>query len=402
LVFGAKEIVSVREMLNNKPQRILVYRPGQIGDTVVALPAMRAVRDHFSSAHVCLLTGRHPESNFISAVEVLPKEGLFDDCITYPTSIHGFDPKALARMLPEIRRHRFDTLVYLAPRIRTPWQIRRDLISFRMAGIKKVIGNMGIQSLERSVNGGPLALVEHETDELLGRIAVSGVPVPPKEKRTISLSLNAGESASGALWLKNRLDVQVDASRLVAVGAGSKRSSSRWPEHNFAELGRIIVGELDLFPIVVGGVDDRELGERLISAWGTGVNGAGELSVRQSAAVMAHCRLYVGNDTGTMHLAAASGIPCVAIFSSADWPGRWYPYGKGHTVFRSSVPCEGCRLDDCIEQDLICLRQIAVKDVIAAVRQTLADSAPDSSFSQLTKPTPSVESTVAVSASQIP
>lgn len=386
--------------INNKPQRILVYRPGQIGDTVVALPAMWAVRDHFSSAHVCLLTGRHPESNFISAVEVLPKQGLFDDCITYPTSIHGFDPKALARMLPEIRRHRFDTLVYLAPRIRTPWQIRRDLIFFRMAGIKNFVGNTGIQRLERSVNGDSLPLVERETDELLGRIEAGGVPVPPKERRAINLRLDADERSRAESWLRNKVDDQIDARRLVAVGAGSKRSSSRWAEHNFAEFGRLIIGELDLFPVVVGGVDDHELGERLISTWGTGVNAAGELSVRQSAAVMARCRLYVGNDTGTMHLAAASGIPCVAIFSSADWPGRWYPYGKGHTVFRSSVPCEGCRLDDCIEQDLICLRQIAVKDVLAAVRQTLVDSASDSPVSDLSNLSSGVESIVSASALQ--
>jgi ADP-heptose:LPS heptosyltransferase len=386
--------------INNKPQRILVYRPGQIGDTVVALPAMWAVREHFSSAHICLLTGRHPEKGFVSAVDVLPNEGLFDDCITYPTSIQGFDPKALVTMLPEIRRHRFDTLVYLAPRIRTPWQIRRDLLFFRMAGIKNFVGNTGIQRLERSVNGDSLPLVERETDELLGRLEAGGVPVPPKERRAINLRLDADERSRAESWLTNKLDGQADAQQLVAVGAGSKRASSRWPESNFAELGRMIIDELDMFPIVVGGSDDRELGERLISKWGTGVNGAGELSVRQSAAVMAHCRLYVGNDTGTMHLAAASGIPCVAVFSSADWPGRWYPYGKGHTVFRSSVPCEGCRLDDCVEQDLICLRQIAVNDVLAAVRQTLVDSASDSPVSHLSKLTSGVESIVLASGSQ--
>jgi len=389
-------------VVNTKSERILVYRPGQIGDTVVALPAMWAIREHFSSAQICLLTGRHPEKGFVSAVDVLPKEGLFDDCITYPTSIHGFDPKALMRMLPEVRRHRFDTLIYLAPRIRTPWQIRRDLVFFRMAGIKNVVGNIGIQGLERSANGGPLPLVENETDELLGRLAASGLPVAPKEKRAIELRLDPDERSSAISWLASRLGSQADGRRLVAVGAGSKRSSSRWPEQNFAELGKMIIDEFDLFPIVVGGDDDRELGERLISAWGTGVNAAGELSVRQSAAVMGHCRLFVENDTGTMHLAAASGIPCVAIFSSADWPGRWYPYGNDHTVFRSSVPCEGCRLDDCIEQDLICLRQIAVKDVALAVRQTLADIASDSPASRCANLASSVRATIVGSASQTP
>src|SRR5205085_2524024 len=106
-------------------------------------------------------------------------------------------------------------------------------------------------------------------------------------------------------------------------------------------------------------------------AWGTGTSAAGLLDVRTAAAVLARCRLFVGNDTGTLHLAAAAGTPCVGVFAAQDWPGRWQPYGLGHTVLRRPVPCEGCRLTVCTREGMRCLREITVEDVLAACRATL-------------------------------
>jgi heptosyltransferase-3 len=100
----------------------------------------------------------------------------------------------------------------------------------------------------------------------------------------------------------------------------------------------------------------------MISAWGGGLCAAGDLSVRESAALLQDAAFYLGNDTGAMHLAAAVGTPCIAIFSSLDWPGRWSPYGKGHQVFRVDVPCAGCLLEVC-SQHHECLTGTSVNDV---------------------------------------
>ncbi len=72
-----------------------------------------------------------------------------------------------------------------------------------------------------------------------------------------------------------------------------------------------------------------------------------------------------------MHLAVAAGIRCVAIFSARDWPGRWYPYGEGHRVFRADIDCEGCRLQTCTERGNACLRRIQADEVTAACEEIL-------------------------------
>jgi ADP-heptose:LPS heptosyltransferase len=159
---------------------------------------------------------------------------------------------------------------------------------------------------------------------------------------------------------------------LIGMGVGSKMPAKTWPRDRYTLLGRRIIEELNGIPIIFGGPEDRALGDNLIKEWTVGGNAAGELNVRQAAAALSFCRLYLGNDTGTMHLAAAVGTRCVAIFSARTFPGCWYPYGSGHTVLRANVPCEGCMLEKCREFDLACLKLISVEEVMDACRRALA------------------------------
>ncbi|HTK37882.1 MAG TPA: glycosyltransferase family 9 protein, partial [Pyrinomonadaceae bacterium] len=90
------------------------------------------------------------------------------------------------------------------------------------------------------------------------------------------------------------------------------------------------------------------------------------------AALLHKCTLYLGNDTGTMHLASAVGVPCVAIFSAADRAGQWEPFGNNNYVLRKRVECEGCGLDICCFQNM-CLDLISADEVYAACVGVLED-----------------------------
>jgi ADP-heptose:LPS heptosyltransferase len=349
--------------------RILVYRIGQLGDTLAALPAMWAIRREFPHAHLALLTNHHPGRSRVPAESVLPGEGLFDEYIRYEIRTST----AAWNLLPVLRRlmgAKFDTLVYLAPRVRSRYQVWRDLAFFALVGIRRFVGHRGCEPLPRRVVGKRLPPVEHEADHLLRRLSLSGIPVPPPGQGSLDLRLTWQERRAACEWIKSRIPAGSE-NRLVAVGPGSAMPAKIWPEESYAEVGRVLAAEFDVFPVVFGGEQERALGDRLITQWGRAANAAGVLKVREAAAALSLCRLYVGNDTGTMHLAAAAGTPCVAVFSARDWPGRWYPYGPGHAVLRASVPCEGCFLYDCLEHSVQCLKQIQVADVAAACRSIL-------------------------------
>lgn len=351
------------------PQRIIVFRIGQIGDTVIALPAFWAVRRQFPQAHLTLLSDAQQSSSLMLARSVLPESGLFDSWLNYPSAGAGASLPALLRLLPVLRQGRYDLLVYLAPRLRSPRQVRRDLLFFRAAGIRRFAGHQGFEPLPARAEGAPLPLLQHEADHLLSRLARAGLPVPPAGAGTMDLALSPAELAAADAWLAER--GLLDGRTLVGFCPGSKWASKLWPEERYQELGRRLTRELGIYPILFGGAADQPIAERLLTAWGTGQSAAGALNVRQAAAALKRCALYVGNDTGTMHLAAAVGTPCVTPFSAQDWPGRWYPYGTGHTVLRRAVPCEGCLQPVCPVNGLRCLTEISPDAVFAAIAAKL-------------------------------
>ena len=363
-------------MVKIRPQRILIFRIGELGDAIIALPALRAIRQTFPSARICLLGNVDAEARHITPDQILP-HGLVDEWRFYRSrNFHSTVAERL-RLLCQLRHAHFDLLVYLAPRIRGRADVRRDLLFFRLAGIAKVIGADALQPLP-SRNGGPLPVVEHETDHLLQRLSRDGIEVPGFGNARLELDLTTAEKQSAGRWLKDNLPPE-RVNRVVGFGPGSKWPSKVWTEERFAQLGSRLVKFTGVFPIVFGGPEDRALGERLIQAWGQGANAAGALSVRVAAAVLKNCDAYVGNDTGTMHLAAAVGTRCVTIMAAIDWPGRWSPYGQGHLVLRRTVPCEGCLLRVCEREGMKCLKEIGVDDVFHACCQVLGFERAESS-----------------------
>src|SRR5437762_363249 len=321
---------SARKLVGLK--KILVFRIGHLGDTIVALPAFWALRDAFPNANISLLSNYDPDNpDYVTGRNVLPDNGLFDGWLTYPSSIGSMRTLyARLKLLAKIRREKFDAVVYLMTRNRTPRQIARDVRFFRLAGINSIFG---VDNLKRNLFVSPIPVptpeVTSEADFLIECLEADGVPVT---NRTHDLALTDTEKSFAEKWLSNNVDENFGPR--VAVAPGSKWESKVWSEERFAAVISKLIDRFGIYPIVFGDAGDREAGNRLLRKWGTGVNAAGELTVRQSAALLERCDLYVGNDTGVMHLAGAVGTPCVAIFAAVDWIGRWKPFGESNRFFR--------------------------------------------------------------------
>ena len=358
--------------MNNDIRKILIFRIGQLGDTIVALPSMHVIRQYFPNAHITLLSDRHQDKAYVFAKDLLANTNLFDDFISFEANSEGVSLRKMIALLPELRRRNFDLLVYLAPRIRSKLQVWRDLSFFRATGIKNFIGHHGITPLPRKNSNEPLQSVEHEADHLLSRLNKSGIPVPDPGEGCIDLQLSAEENQKAGQFINSHVS-SGNKPLLVGFGPGSKWPSKIWPKERYAETGNQLIFRYDILPVVFGSAEDKQLGDWLIMQWGRGINAAGVLNVREAAAGLKHCRLYVGNDTGTMHLATAVGIPCVAVFSSMDWPGRWYHYSKQQIVLRCALPCEGCLISTC-PKEMDCLNQITVVEVLNACNSFFTNS----------------------------
>ncbi len=330
----------------------------------MALPALWAIRNAFPNACLTLLTNidlRNP--HYVSPRDVLPEKGIIDEWIAYPAKAVAF-----FRLSLELRRRHFDAVIYLMPRIRSSKQIDRDMRFFRFSGISKVIGAEYLRrnSLEQEIPK-PTPVVQSESDFLLRLLSSEGIH---GDGAKTELLLDDAEISSAKNWFRATVNTAHKGRKLIAIAPGSKWKSKIWSEMRFADVVRRLIAKNNCYPVIFGDDEDREKGERLLAGWKTGANAAGVLKIRESAALLRDCSLYLGNDTGTMHLAAAVGTPCVAIFAAIDWRGRWAPFGSRNQIFRKTVECEGCHTPDCFNQNK-CLDLVTANEVYEACERVI-------------------------------
>jgi heptosyltransferase-2 len=144
--------------------------------------------------------------------------------------------------------------------------------------------------------------------------------------------------------------------------------SKIWPPDRFNALcQRLLAHDPRFYFLLLGDKSEYLHGEPIRKGLEiASLNLSGKTSIIESATALQRCAAYIGNDTGTMHLAAAMGVPVVAIFSAIDSPGKWEPYGDKNTVIRKNVECEGCMLTTCVDQKMMCLNLISVDEVYEA------------------------------------
>ena len=346
--------------------RIVIYRCGTIGDTVVSIPAINAIRHHFKDATLVLMTATGGDG-IVWADEVLREFGWFDAYVRYELFKH-WSPRLLWKLITQVKRQHADLLVYLCSDKNSAMKIWRDCFFFRVAGVRRFILCHSSKvtfwgHLRRSDR-----LYPREVMRLLEAIRWRGIktlpplfdiPVQESHVRRVSELLEEA-----------RLDV---ARPLVAMCLGSKQQAKRWPIERYVELGWKLIEEGGVNISIVGGPDEAVAGRNIGGTWPSGrwVNMATRLTILESSELLRRCLFYVGNDTGAMHLAAAMGTRCVAIFSAREPIKSWFPYGDNHVVLRKNVPCQHCYLHTCVKEQRRCLTAIGVEEVWSACQRML-------------------------------
>jgi heptosyltransferase III len=326
--------------------KVLLFLIGSLGDTLVALPSMRAIRSHFSDSEIVLLQNVQ-SGGLVAAKDVVPKE-LVDRHLTYVSDRTGLARiKEYGSLWSRIRAECFDTVVYLVLTERGRVAVLRDRLFFRSCGIPRDLGFLSFSSAELfplDTDGYPANTIR-ESERKLERLARTGLRINASEALKQPSILASGEELDKVKkWLRSKRGTD---GPLVALAPGCKTQANEWSIDNFKELGQRIVRDQRAEIVIVGGPADAELGRSLVDSWGQGINAAGEFKVSESAGLLSMCDAYIGPDTGTMHLAAAVGTSCFVIAGSRTNPGQWFPLGNTHMVVQHRVKCAGCHLLEC-------------------------------------------------------
>ena len=287
-------------------------------------------------------------------------------------SVHGIIPfpagsriLAVLTLIPRLRRLGFDCAVNAGDADPSRRAFIRNKFVLKAGGISKFIGFH--KSTSEKSRDGSFAL-KPKALSWLERLAKDGVDISLESDFSIPLfPLSEPARKPAREWLKARRSYPDRP--LIAICPGTREPANAWPIERFTEIGRRLLG-LGLYEIVVcGGPAERGLGDRLIKDWGQGINAAGEFSILGSSAILRECKFMVGLDTGTTHLAAAVGVPCLTLQGGRVPPGAWDPLGPGHIIVRYPVACGGCGLGTCCLSRHPCMRGITVDRVWKAVEE---------------------------------
>lgn len=300
---------------------VIIYRLGSLGDTVIAMPCFHHVARTFPDRERIVLTNK-PVSGVAPALEaILGSSGLVHSYITYDVGERGFFD--LLNLFLRIRASGADTMVYLTAG-RGLENVARDMRFFRLCGIKKFHGAPSTADLhENRLVGSDDREIEPEAERLVRTLESLG-PIDLRDRANWDLLLNEYEHAAA-----ERAIAALQGQPFIAISIGTKLPANDWGKDNWNAMLSVLAARLENVALVgIGASADFAGTERLLRRWkGKTANLCGTLDPRQSAAVLSRAALFIGHDSGPMHLAAASGAPTIGVFGNNNPPRKWHPYG---------------------------------------------------------------------------
>jgi ADP-heptose:LPS heptosyltransferase len=312
--------------LDLAPQNILVMDLGQLGDVVLSLPALEAIRDRFPDSRKSILVGA-------ACADVVRLTGIFDEVIVVNRGeLRRMNKlKATARLIKfarDIRRQRFDFIIDIHSLPET------NILAYVSGAPLRLLGNRESRSIDRLSNFRPRPPMEdksvHISRYYLNVLRPLGVTV---DEPRISLRPRPEEVELARSMIG---DAVLQKKRLVGICPGAGHVSRRWPLENFGEVADKLIHGDDTGVVVFLGPEEASKPE-FAAAFGDRVSVVSGLTIPQLVAGFSLLSIVVGNDSGPVHIAAAAGVP-VVLLQNRFSPPRFLPLAERMKVVqRGSV-----------------------------------------------------------------
>ncbi|HUW58865.1 MAG TPA: lipopolysaccharide heptosyltransferase I [Planctomycetota bacterium] len=343
-------------------QRILVVKPSSLGDVVHSLPFLHVVRRGFPEARIAWVISRanadllegHPD---VDEVVVFERErwGGMKDCVRSMSELSHF--------VRRLRRGRYDVAVDLQGLLRS------GLVSY-LSGAPRRVGFADARELSSifyNVHVDVPDVETHAVDRCLLVARGLGLELNGRPVFDVAIGSEARTFADDYLASANP-----EGRPVVVTLPFSRWATKRWPAARFAALAERVQEGLGAAVVVLGGRGDAALAQRMHAPMTRApLDLVGRTTLKQSAALLERADVVVSGDTGPMHLAVALGRPVVALYGPTS-TARTGPYDGTARVLRSTRACAPCLRAHCPDPD--CMTDIAVDDVLDAVRQFLETS----------------------------
>ncbi|WP_051389890.1 glycosyltransferase family 9 protein [Bradyrhizobium sp. Ec3.3] len=324
-----------------RTKKVLVYRLGSLGDTIVALPCFHKIAEMFPDADRILLTNIPVSTKAAPLQTILGDSGLIHSYISYPVGTRSL--AELWKLSQTIRALDVDTLVYLMP-ARGRLKVIRDKYFFQLSGLRRIVGLPRTHDLQNN-RLDPKTGVEERECERLARTLFELGPIDLGSASAWDLMLTEQEAYQG-----EQLIAGVKAP-LIAINMGGKAAEKDWGVERWLQLlQRLSESFGDHALLIVGAAEDSERARHVGQVWpNTVIDACGRLSPRESAVALRPAKLFIGHDSGPLHLAAAAGVSCIGLFGDFNRPMKWHPYGAGHCIIHNMHGISAIQVDEVVE-----------------------------------------------------
>ena len=311
-------------------ERFLLVQLADIGDLVLTTPAIAALREAHPGATLDLLASDH-------ALPIMPDE-LIDAMLPFKrrgqSAGRAFFAPTNLRILPRLARRKYDTVIFFHH-----FTLRGGLLKFRLIAqasrARRIIGlrNANVDFLTEFVEDAGFGAV-HQAQYWLDLVALLGAS---NAKRPAQVRREPFEHE----W-RQPLSQFKAPTVVLHAGSGGYSAARRWPSERFTDLARQLKGAYDAAIILVGSAEDALAPEHDLLGGDT-LDLVGRTTLPQLADVIARADLFIGADSGVMHIAAATGRPVISIFGPSN-AAAWRPWAveARAAVLRSGVECSPC------------------------------------------------------------
>ena len=328
-------------------EKILLIRLSSLGDIVLTTPAIRAVRARFPNAYIAMLVAKQ-------SADVLRQNPHLDEIIQFNHTAKYKDTGEMLRIIRILRQRKFALSFDFQRKFRT------ELLMF-CSGASERVGQGRLCTIRVSKHEN-----KHATEDYFDLLHAAGITA---EDRALEIFLSQSERTDACYAFEETGVKEMQLKVGLFPGAGWKLRE--WMPERFAAIGDRLVEHFNAQVIIFGGPNEGRLVNSVMNMMQhSAILFAGNLQIRQLAACIEKCDLFLTNDTGPMHIAAAVRTPTVALFGPGNHI-RFQPLGDAHTIIRHDVPCSPCKqfTDKC--KDNICMKQITVDEVWGTISKIL-------------------------------
>lgn len=327
------------------PQNILVIDFGQLGDVVLSLPALRAIREKFPYARITVAAGK--SCTAVIDMSGYANETLSVDRVALRDGAKLWSIGKIIKLVKDVRRREFDFVIDLHSLSET------NVLGWLSRAPKRLYSRRPGRSLDYLANFRPHPPAEdkarHATDRYLDVLAPLGVKNAPREP--VLTPTPSNQEVAEKFLRKNKAEAGVP---LVGLFPGAGHPSRRWALDRFATLADLLIRNDSVRVLVFLGPEEAELKKRVAKEFPRGAVVVEKLSLPELAAMLSRLSVLISNDTGPMHIAAAVGTPVVKLIGHPTL-NTYVPIGEQHTVIH------GAAID-----------AITVEEVYAAAHTSLA------------------------------